>query len=254
MHVEYKGIIQQTMQLVNNIQQVLILVLLAEMILYIMDLGGGGYGLGQWTWYSRKEGLYDLAKSQNASIGDEEIQIKWLLTELSQGGYSRWINAGSVSEASNAFCDIFENPAVKNYSERASHAQRYYDKFANQKKPSTSRKNKKIVSVAESKLGCAYVYGATGPNTFDCSGLVQWVYAQNGISLPRTTYDYEKYIGTSNEVSWNDAQPGDIVWRKEHMGIYLGNDKYIHAPQTGDVVKISQGAKGAFSKVFRFTK
>ncbi len=202
--------------------------------------------------------MYDLAKSQNASIGDEEIQIKWLLTELSQGGYSRWINAGSVSEASNAFCDIFENPAVKNYSERASHAQRYYDKFANQTKPSTSSKSKKIVSIAESKLGCAYVYGATGPNTFDCSGFVQWVYKQNGISLPRATGGYLKYIGTEHEVSWNDAQPGDIVWihnsSNQHMGIYLGNDKYIHSPTTGDVVKISQGAKGAFARVFRFTK
>ena len=64
------------------------------------------------------------------------------------------------------------------------------------------------------------------------------------------TYDYEKYIGTSNEVSWNDAQPGDIVWRKEHMGIYLGNDKYIHAPQTGDVVKVSSGV-GSFSCAIR---
>ena len=80
------------------------------------------------------------------------------------------------------------------------------------------------------------------------------MYQQVGISLPRTTYDYKPYIGTSKEVSWDKAQPGDIVWKWEHMGIYLGNDQYLHAPHTGDVVKISSGAKGTFTNVFRFTK
>lgn len=214
-----------------------------------------GYGLGQWTFKSRKAGLYDFAKSQQASIGDEDVQIKWALTEISQGDYSRWINAGSVSEASNAFCDIFENPAIKNYSERAEHAQRYYDKFANASRPSTTTEgNSKIVSIAESKKGCAYVYGAEGPNTFDCSGFVKWVYKQAGISLPRTTYDYEVYIGTKNEVSWEEAQPGDIVWNRDHMGIYLGDNQYIHAPHTGDVVREAPEAKSKFTNVFRFTK
>ena len=113
--------------------------------------------------------------------------------------------------------------------------------------------NSEIVDIAKSKLGCPYVWGATGPDTFDCSGLVQWVYAQAGISVPRTTYDYEPYLGTSKEISWSEAQPGDIVWNDHHMGIYLGNDEFIHAPQTGDVVKISSGASGRFTNVFRFT-
>lgn len=185
------------------------------------------------------------------------MQIKWLLNEISQGGskYSRWENAGSVSEASNAFCDIFENPYDKNYSERAQHAQRYYDMFANASRPSASSGgNQDIVSTAKSKMGCKYVYGATGPDTFDCSGFVQWVFAQNGVSLPRTTYDYDRFIGTEHEVSWENAQPGDIVWRNEHVGIYLGNNEYIHAPHTGDVVKISPNAKESFDRVFRFTK
>ena len=109
-----------------------------------------------------------------------------------------------------------------------------------------------IIETARTKLGCAYVWGATGPNTFDCSGLVMWVYQQNGITVPRTTSQYKPYIGTDKEVSWEEAQPGDIVWREGHMGIYLGNDKYIHAPQTGDVVKESSGAKKSFTNVFRF--
>ena len=188
------------------------------------------------------------------------MQIKWALNEIRQGGskYSRWENAGSVSEASNAFCDIFENPLVKNYSERAQHAQRYYDMFANASRPSSSSGgNQDIVNTAKKKLNCPYVYGAAGPNTFDCSGFVQWVFGQNGISLPRTTGDYLGYVGSKNEVSWEEAQPGDILWvhnsKHQHMGIYLGNNQYIHAPQTGDVVKISQG-RGNFTNVFRFTK
>lgn len=215
---------------------------------------GNGYGLGQWTFESRKAGLYDYAKNQGVSIGDEDMQIKWALTEISQGNYSRWKNAGSVSEASKAFCDIFENPTVKNYTEREKHAQRYYDKFANASRPSVSGGNSKIVSIARTKLGCPYVWGATGPDTFDCSGFVQWVYKQVGISLPRTTYDYEKYIGTKNEISWSEAQPGDIVWKEQHMGIYLGDNWYIHAPHTGDVVKESENAQSSFTRVFRFTK
>ena len=111
--------------------------------------------------------------------------------------------------------------------------------------------NAQIVEIAKSKLGCPYVWGATGPNSFDCSGFVQWTYAQAGISLPRTTYDYRPYIGTSKDISWSEAQPGDIVWREQHMGIYLGDDKYIHAPHTGDVVKISGGASSSFTHVFR---
>ena len=129
-----------------------------------------------------------------------------------------------------------------------------YDKMSPSDFEQTSGGNSKVVEIAKKKLGCPYVYGAAGPNTFDCSGLVQWVYQQVGISLPRTTYEYKPYIGTSKEVSWDKAQPGDIVWKWEHMGIYLGNDQYLHAPHTGDVVKISSGAKGTFTNVFRFTK
>ncbi len=113
--------------------------------------------------------------------------------------------------------------------------------------------NSEIVEIAKTKLGCPYEWAATGPDKFDCSGLVKWTYEQIGISVPRSTYGYIPYLGTSKEISWSEAQPGDIVWRESHMGIYLGNDQYIHAPQTGDVVKISSGASGKFTNVFRIT-
>ena len=112
--------------------------------------------------------------------------------------------------------------------------------------------NQQIIEIAKKYLGVPYVWGGTTPAGFDCSGFVQYVFAEAGISLPRTTYDYYPYLGSANEVSKEEAQPGDIVWRSGHIGIYLGNDEYIHAPHTGDVVKISSGALSAFTNVFRF--
>lgn len=94
----------------------------------------------------------------------------------------------------------------------------------------------KAVQAALSKQGRPYVWGATGPNQFDCSGLVQWAFKQAGISLPRTT---KTIISRGKAVSRNAMQRGDLVWTSSgHMGIYLGDNKMIHAPQTGDVVKV----------------
>ncbi len=90
-----------------------------------------------------------------------------------------------------------------------------------------------IVATAKSKLGCAYKYGSTGPYTFDCSGFTQWVYKQNGKSIPRTS-SAQKSGGTV--ISLSQLQPGDIVWRSGHVGIYVGNGLVIHAPHTGAVV------------------
>ena len=125
---------------------------------------------------------------------------------------------------------------------------------------SLSGGNQEVVEIAKTKLGCKYVYGSNGPNEFDCSGLVEWVFKQKGITVPRSTGGYKDYVGTATEISWSEAQPGDIliIFKEErsttdgHAGIYLGNDQYIHAPRTGDVVKISSGATNAFKHVFRF--
>lgn len=83
-----------------------------------------------------------------------------------------------------------------------------------------------IVAIAMQYQGAAYVYGATGPNAFDCSGFVQYVYAQAGISLPRTSYG-QGASGTI--VSASQAQPGDIVYYGSHVGIYAGNGMMIDA-------------------------
>ncbi|MDT8914385.1 NlpC/P60 family protein [Amycolatopsis sp. PS_44_ISF1] len=95
------------------------------------------------------------------------------------------------------------------------------------------------INAALSKLGSAYVWGATGPSTFDCSGLMQWAYGQAGITLPRSSREQSTF---GSPVSRSDLQPGDLVFYYtpvSHVGMYLGAGKMVHAPTSGDVVKIS---------------
>ncbi|MFD9965798.1 C40 family peptidase [Amycolatopsis sp. NPDC058986] len=96
------------------------------------------------------------------------------------------------------------------------------------------------VDAALSKLGSPYVYGDTGPSTFDCSGLMLWAYKQAGVKLPRTADAQIASGGTP--VSRDQLQPGDLVGFYSpitHIGMYIGDGKMVHAPDTGDVVKIS---------------
>lgn len=100
---------------------------------------------------------------------------------------------------------------------------------------SSSSKAQQIVNAAYSQLGVKYVYGGTKPGVgLDCSGLVQYAHRMAGISLPRTSGDQ----GASG-VAVSSPKPGDIVCYVGHVGIYIGNGKMIHAPEPGDVVKIS---------------
>jgi cell wall-associated NlpC family hydrolase len=93
-------------------------------------------------------------------------------------------------------------------------------------------------SAAQSKLGTPYVYGATGPSAFDCSGLTSWAYAQAGVSIPRTS-EAQSGIGT-RIYSQSDLQVGDLVFffnDLHHVGLYAGNGQVIHAPRPGTVVR-----------------
>ena len=107
----------------------------------------------------------------------------------------------------------------------------------------------RIVNTGLSKRGCPYVWGSTGPNSFDCSGFTQWVYRQNGISIPRTSA--EQRASAKKVVSLSELEVGDILWRSGHVGIYIGNGQYVHAPHTGDVVKVSSGI-GSFTCGLRY--
>ncbi|MEU1184355.1 NlpC/P60 family protein [Streptomyces sp. NPDC005820] len=95
------------------------------------------------------------------------------------------------------------------------------------------------VSFAYSKLGSPYVWGATGPNAFDCSGLVLAAYRSAGVSLPRTTY---AQIGVGQRVPRSQLRPGDLVFFYSgitHVGLYIGDGRMIHAPNPSAPVRIA---------------
>jgi cell wall-associated NlpC family hydrolase len=99
----------------------------------------------------------------------------------------------------------------------------------------------KMARKALGKLGSPYVWAAAGPNSFDCSGLVVWAYGKVGKpGLPHYTGDLYQQ---GRKVGKGELRSGDLVYfggGLHHMGIYLSDGKYLHAPQTGDVVKISK--------------
>ena len=105
-----------------------------------------------------------------------------------------------------------------------------------------------VVGIAMRYLGVPYVWGGSSPSGFDCSGLVSYVFAQIGVSLPHSSY---AQFGIGTPVSIGELQPGDLVFftGASHVGIYIGGGQFIHAPHTGDVVKISS-LSGYYSSNF----
>ncbi|MGP4112846.1 NlpC/P60 family protein [Streptomyces sp. 4N509B] len=94
------------------------------------------------------------------------------------------------------------------------------------------------IAFAEAQIGKPYVWGATGPDSFDCSGLTQAAWLAAGVEIPRVTYD-QVNIGTT--IPRSQAQPGDLVFFYDdisHVGLYIGGGMMIHAPKPGDVVKV----------------
>ncbi|WP_067463248.1 C40 family peptidase [Actinomadura macra] len=104
---------------------------------------------------------------------------------------------------------------------------------------------RKALNFAYAQLGKAYSYGAAGPNTFDCSGLTMTAWGAAGVSITRTTNS--QYAATKR-VDRSNLQPGDLVFFSSlgHVGMYVGGGKMIHAPHTGDVVKISDISSGYY--------
>jgi peptidoglycan DL-endopeptidase CwlO len=105
-----------------------------------------------------------------------------------------------------------------------------------------------VVGIAMHYLGVPYVWGGSTPRGFDCSGLVMYVFAQIGVSVPHSSYS-QATMGTP--VSMSQLEPGDLVFftGASHVGIYIGGGQFIHAPHTGDVVKISS-LSGYYASAF----
>jgi murein DD-endopeptidase len=103
------------------------------------------------------------------------------------------------------------------------------------------RITQRAVDVAISMQGKPYRFGGNTPVGFDCSGLIQYSYARAGVQLPRTT---EELLKASRTIARRQLRPGDLVFfhqdgkRSSHVGLYIGNDRFVHAPSTGKHVTL----------------
>ena len=115
--------------------------------------------------------------------------------------------------------------------------------------------NGDVVDYAMSRIGCPYVWGAAGPDSFDCSGLVMWAYAQVGIDLPHNSE--AQYAAADEVLPLSQAMPGDVLYRSGHVGICTspGAESYVHAPTFGAYVRDTDSISwSGFTCALRFSR
>lgn len=109
------------------------------------------------------------------------------------------------------------------------------------------------VTAARSRIGSPYAWGATGPDRFDCSGLVVWAFASVGVTVPRTS---QQQAAGGTAVARADLQPGDVIAyypNASHVGIYAGAGQVIHASTAGrPVVEVPVDAAGPYNRARRY--
>ena len=110
-----------------------------------------------------------------------------------------------------------------------------------------------VLQAAQSRVGAPYRYGGAGPDAFDCSGLVTYVHRQLGIDVPRTAAEQ---FAAATPVQRRDLRPGDLVFFRlngrdvSHVGIYAGDNRFVHAPQRGGNVRMASLDEDYFSRSF----
>ena len=123
---------------------------------------------------------------------------------------------------------------------------------------SNSEKLEYVIYVAQNQLGKPYVYGSTGPNQYDCSGLTTYIFRQIGVSLKRSAYSQGYDESFEKITGWENLRRGDLVFfntisdsdLSDHVGIYLGDGYFIHASSGGHKVVVSNVTTGYYNRVF----
>jgi cell wall-associated NlpC family hydrolase len=170
--------------------------------------------------------LYNSIKDEIAKLKAAEARRQALLAAQARARYLARIQAArqQVFEATSASDNPIDQSSPLVSSDLPA--------------PPPSAYGNSAVGIAFQYLGTPYVWGASGPGAFDCSGFTAYVYAQVGVSLP---HNAAAQYGYGTPVSRDQLEPGDLVFFDGlgHVGLYIGNGNFIHAPHTGDVVKIS---------------
>lgn len=181
---------------------------------------------------------------------------RWTMRRTYYVGYwgakYSWLNSSTLCNAADfpklddpavaAYCWMaaYEGPATgatAHLDRRIESAQHYYDLLNTSVSVGEGGGFTEVVSRAQAQMGKPYKWGAAGPNSYDCSGLVS--YALTGEYSHKWVTGYIYYEGKPfRKISASEAVPGDVVCSEGHTGIYIGGGQMIHAPHTGDVVKI----------------
>ncbi|MFE2295373.1 NlpC/P60 family protein [Streptomyces sp. NPDC059452] len=171
--------------------------------------------------------LGDLADVRKA-LGENKKKYQGKLADA-----QRLLNSLTAAERAK----IQEEEAAK---ERASRATSERVQLGNQtpggNEAPASGRGAAALSAAATQLGKPYVSGGSGPNSYDCSGLTQWAFAQAGVSISRTTYTQQN---DGTRIGRSQLRPGDMVFFNglSHVGFYAGNNQVLHAPKPGTVVR-----------------
>jgi len=110
-----------------------------------------------------------------------------------------------------------------------------------------------LLQVAQSRIGAPYRYGGAGPDAFDCSGLVSYAHGQLGVRVPRSA---AQQFAAATPVPRRDLRPGDLVFFRlegrdvSHVGIYVGDERFVHAPQSGGQVRMASLDEEYFRRHF----
>ena len=208
------------------------------------------YKVGTREWiearYTVDVGM-DTPASTNAKTKDKvtNVSTKRKTTKKTMTKVNNVISLGTVTKKSTEKSTKTKSKAakVKKAKQIVNTAIKKTSQNTNQTSSTqATSKAASIVALAKQQIGKNYVWGAEGPDSFDCSGLVQYVYQKAaGVNLPRTTYDQVK-VGQT--VSLNNLQPGDLVfWGSTtapyHVAIYVGNNQYVNAatPEQGTILQ-----------------
>ena len=184
------------------------------------------------------------ATTNNASVATAPVQTNTAATAQQTSAAAQAPVAQTTAQQSTYTAstnNTYVAPAKTNYYAQANttvKTQQVSSQAAQPAKQQASTQSSStaqtVVNAAKSQIGKPYVWGATGLNAYDCSGLVQYAYSQAGKNIGRTTY---QQAGAGQHVSVSQAQAGDILmWGDYHDAIYVGNNQYVHAPQPGQNV------------------
>ena len=166
-------------------------------------------------------------KNKILSLKDKKKEQEILIAEAK---VQRELYAGRVSDG-----QVIVNVAMVQINQIKDKAPKYTPS-----RGASSLSSSSVVAYASNFLGTPYAWGGDGPSKFDCSGFVKYVYGHFGVSMSRST---TTQVNEGSYVSRDNLEPGDLIFfgsgSPHHVGMYVGNNSYIHAPSTGDVVKIS---------------